>query len=269
MEGPGTVSPPQAPVPATLYPSDPDMIPAAEEDRPAGAREGAVHRGMSLVELVVALACSSLLALALYHVHQVSSATHSGMRVAWYCMQSLRQAALQLNTDLTQKACLLPQDLGLRVEGAHLYIAGIPVTSQHPGIRVSPHAPPPYYSLVTSSDARGIVVDTTDIDGDTRPDFWADLGLITDSSPCIISHAYTRGSTAISVVTSRRPSSGDRAVPAIHYELRDDGLYRNGQLLAEAIVLFEPRVSGRELTIHMRSRYHGTEKTMSLSYPIE
>ncbi len=228
-----------------------------------------MDRGMSLVELIIALACSSMLVLALYNFHQVSATSHREMRDAWHCMQSLRMASLQLNSDLAQRACLMPLDLGGRAEGSHLYIAGIPVTSQHPGISASTHAPVPYYSLVISSNAHGVVLDTTDIDNDTRPDFWADLGMITDSGPCIISHGYTRGNTSMAVATSLLPTPGDRAVPATHYELKSDGLYRNNQLLAEAVVIFEPRISGHEITIHMRSRYHETVKDISLSCPIE
>ncbi|MCU0575913.1 MAG: prepilin-type N-terminal cleavage/methylation domain-containing protein [Desulfobacterota bacterium] len=225
-------------------------------------------RGMSLVELVIAMACSSLLALALYHFHRVTAVSHGEMRDAWYCMQSLRQATLQLNSDLVQGACLLPQEFKVRAEGSHLFIAGIPVTSQHPGISLSPHIPPPYYSLVVSSEARGASVDTTDIDGDARPDFWADLGMITDSSFCVISHAYVRGNTNLTVAAGRMPLPGDRAVPAIHYELKGDGLYRNSQLLAEAVVHFDPQIKGQELTLQMRSRYHETVKDISLSYPL-
>ncbi|HXK45976.1 MAG TPA: prepilin-type N-terminal cleavage/methylation domain-containing protein [Deltaproteobacteria bacterium] len=225
-------------------------------------------KGMSLVELLIALACSSILVLALYHFNRISAASHHGMRCTWYCMQSLRTATLQLNSDLAQGACLLPQDIKIRVEGNQLFISGIPVTSQHPGVSVSSHAPPPYYSLVISSDARGLILDTTDIDGDGRPDFWADLGMITDTSPCVISHSYARGDSRVAILTDMIPVQGDRAVPAIHYELKPDGLYRNNQLLAEAVILFQPRISGHTLTISMRARYHETTKDMSLSYPI-
>lgn len=226
-------------------------------------------KGMSLVELVIALACSSMLVLALYHMYQVSASSHHEMRDAWYCMQSLRHAAIQLNIDLTQRACLLPRDLAVRTEGSHLYVAGIPVTSQHPGITVSTHVPPPYYALVTASGAHHFVLDTVDIDNDTRPDFWADIGMITDSGPLTISHGYNRGNTLVIVSAGLSPIQGDRVVPAIHYELKKDGLYRNNQLLAEAVALFEPRISGHELTIQMRSRYHGSVKDISLSYPVE
>ena len=228
-----------------------------------------MDRGMSLVELIIALACSSILALALYHVYRVSAVSHGQMRQAWHCMQSLRRAATQLNADLVQRACLLPRDLGVRVEGSHLYIAGIPTTSQHPGICVSTSAPPPYYSLVASSSGWDIVLDTTDIDGDTRPDYWADLGMITDSSACTIGHGYIRGTPVIPVAAGLAPKPGDRAVPAIHYELKDDGLYRNNQLLAEAVVEFNPRIANHEIIIQMRSRYHETDKVISLSSPIE
>jgi hypothetical protein len=64
-------------------------------------------------------------------------------------------------------------------------------------------------------------------------------------------------------------TAGNKAIPAIHYELKTDGLYRNNQLLAEAIVYFEPRFQADELTIVMRARYHGTEKKLSVPYSME
>jgi hypothetical protein len=36
------------------------------------------------------------------------------------------------------------------------------------------------------------------------------------------------------------PPQGARAVPAVCYELKKDGLYRNNELLAEAVVYFNP-----------------------------
>ncbi len=216
-----------------------------------------MNRGLSLVELLVALACSGVLMLAIYHVHQVSAASSASVKGQWYCMQSLRQASLRLSMDLAQSACLMPQDLKVLVDGSRLYIAGIPVTSSHPGIQVSRESPPPYYSLVLSSSMRSVVLDTVDIDGDSRPDFWAGLGMISDASACSIGHAYQRGCTTIPVTLGNAPRTGDRIVPAVCYELRADGLYRNNALLAEAVVSFTPRISGRQCIVAMRAQYHG------------
>ncbi len=216
-----------------------------------------MNKGLSLVELLVAMACSGVLMLAIYHVHLVSTASSASVKGEWYCMQSLRQASLRLSMDLTQCACLMPQDLKVLVDGSRLYIAGIPVTSSHPGIRVSGGSPPPYYSLVLSSSVRSVVLDTVDIDGDMRPDYWAGLGMISDASACTIGQAYQRGRTTIPVTLGTAPRTGDRIVPAVCYELRTDGLYRNSALLAEAVVSFTPQISGRQCIVAMRARYHG------------
>jgi prepilin-type N-terminal cleavage/methylation domain-containing protein len=227
-----------------------------------------MEKGLSLVELLIAMAAASILVLILYHTELLSVKTHSEMRDEWYCMQSLRSTALQLNEDLMQAACLLPQDLKIAVSGKELFIAGLPVTSLHRGLRPSSTTPPPYYSLIVSSSADGLVLDAVDIDSDGTADFWADLGMITDSGPCLISHRYSRGACSVPVNTSCTITPGSRAVPAVHYALKADGLYRNNQLLAEAIVSFEPQLSSPELTINLRARYHDKEKELSVPYTI-
>jgi hypothetical protein len=228
-----------------------------------------MEKGVGLVELLIALACSSIVFLALYQFFQVSSVTHKEMREAWYCMQSLRQASIRLNADLVQCALLLPQDLKIAVQDSGLFIAGVPVTSENPGISISLTNPAPYYALINSSVQGGAILDTVDIDNDGHADFWADLGILTESGPCVVGHNYSRGNNRIPLTCAIMPVQGDRAVPAIHYELKGDGLYRNNQLLAEAVVLFNPTISGNDLTIRMRSKYHETEKELSLSSPIQ
>ncbi len=228
-----------------------------------------MEKGVGLVELLIALACSSILFLALYQFYQVSAVTHQEMREAWYCMQSLRQASIRLNADLVQCALLLPQDLKIAVQGSELFIAGVPVTSENPGINISLTNPAPYYALINSSVDGGAILDTVDIDNDGHADFWADLGILTESGPGVVGHNYKRGNNRVPLICAVMPAQGDRVVPAIHYELKGDGLYRNNELLAEAVVLFHPTISGNDLTIHMRSRYHGTEKELSLSSPIQ
>jgi hypothetical protein len=228
-----------------------------------------MEKGAGLVELLIALACSSIVFLALYRFYQVSSVTHQETREAWYCMQSLRQASIRLNADLVQCALLLPQDLRIAVQGSGLFIAGVPVTSENPGISISLTNPAPYYALINSSVQGAVILDTVDIDNDGHADFWAGLGILTESGPCVVDQNYSRGNNRVPLACAIKPLQGDRAVPAIHYELKGDGLYRNNELLAEAVVLFHPTISGNDLTIYMRSKYHGTEKELTLSYSVK
>jgi hypothetical protein len=230
-----------------------------------------MEKGVGLVELLIALACSSILFLALYQFFQVSSVTHKEMKASWYCMQSLRQASIQLNADLVQCALLLPQDLKIAVKGSELFIAGVPVTSENPGISISLTNPAPYYALINSSVQGGATLDTVDIDNDGHPDFWAGLGILTESGPCVVGPRYSRDlkNKSLPLTCAMMPLQGNRAIPAIHYELKGDGLYRNNELLAEAVVIFNPMISGNDLTIRMRSQYHGTQKELSLSTPIQ
>lgn len=216
--------------------------------------------------MLVALACSSILFLTLYQFYRVAAVTHSEMRQEWYCMQSLRQASMQLNADIVQCSYLLPQDLKIATDGGRLFIAGVPVTSKNPGLQLSSSNPAPYYALISSSSAADAMLDTVDIDCDGHADFWAGLGVITDNGPCLIDHSYSRGDPRISMACMNKTTRGSRAIPAICYELKDDGLYRNNELIAEAVVFFLPKISGKDLTIEMRSYYHGTQKELSISH---
>jgi len=225
-----------------------------------------VEKGFSLVELLVAMAAASLLILALYRMDLLVVKVHTEMKDEWYCMQSLQAAAFQLNEDLAQAGCLTPPDLLLAVENKDLFIAGIPMISLNPGVQLSLTAPPPYYSMVVSFRPGIATVDTVDIDGNGKEDFWADLGMISDQGPGIITHGYVRGSLSIPLGAALALEAGSRMVPAIHYTLKPDGLYRNGQLLAEAVSCFEPKLAPHELTILLRSRYHGKEKELLLPH---
>jgi hypothetical protein len=221
--------------------------------------------GLSLVELMVALACSSLVMLGAYRMYIVSTSCNRDMHDAWCCMQSLRVAAFELHRDLMQRACLMPQDMEVRVKEGELFVAGIPSTSQHDGIQVSRRAAPPYYAVITASEDASVTVDTADIDLDGRADFWASLGVITDECACVIRGDYQRGRTRIPLRAAAAPLPGERIVPAVHYELRTDGLYRNGQIASEAVTSFEPRIDGAVLKISMEARSHDTVKEMHLS----
>lgn len=225
-----------------------------------------VEKGFSLVELLVAMAAASLLILALYRIDLLAVKVHAEMKDERYCMQSLQAAAFRLNEDLAQAGCLTPPDLLFAVDNKDLFIAGIPVTSLNPGVQLSLTTSPPYYAMVVSLGPGIATVDTVDIDGNGKEDFWAGLGMISDRGPGIVSHDYVRGGLSIPLSAARTLQTGIRLVPAIHYTLKPDGLYRNGQLLAEAVSCFEPRLAPHELIILLRSRYHGKEKELVLPH---
>ena len=58
-------------------------------------------------------------------------------------------------------------------------------------------------------------------------------------------------------------------MPAIHYELKKDGLYRNNQLLAEAISTFQPTLRDTTLSIHLKARAHAQERALTFDFPID
>ena len=227
-----------------------------------------MQKGITLVELMISMAIATILILATYSMHSMAESVYRSTREDWGCMQSLRTALLQLDQDLLQCAYLMPQDLKIVSKQGELFIGGLPVTTQHTGLRLNGSDPPPYFSVVTAREASGLRLDTVDIDQDAVPDFWADLGIITDNGAYVISHAYARGNAFLPLKTRPFAAIGDRVIPAIHYDIRDDGLYRNGQLLAEGIDVFHASVEGVTLTVYLRVTSHGTTREIHYAYPI-
>lgn len=228
-----------------------------------------MNKGLSLVEFLVSMTIASILMLVLLSMNILSAGTYTETRDNWYCMQSLRNALLTLDTDLRQCACLMPQDLNIARQKDHLFIAGVPVTSTHSALKLPQKHPPPLYSVVLSSYDHTLVLDTVDIDSDSVPDYWADLGIISDSGPCVISHAYSRGNTAVRITAETPAATGDRIVPAIHYELRSDGLYRNAQLIAEAVSAFDMSMAEDILTIRIQAGHNSVVRQISYPFVIK
>lgn len=227
-----------------------------------------MNRGISLVELLISLTISSTLILVLYGMYSFFMKDYILSRDSWYCMQSLRNAFIHIDADFKQRACLMPQDLSIAVKNGSLFISGIPVTSSHSGIKLSENAQPPYFSVIRSSSKEGVTLDRVDIDADGTDDYWEDLGVITDSGPYVISGRYSRGRLSIPLTPKPDVRQGDRIVPAVHYELKNDGLYRNAQLLAEAVIGFDVEVSGQNVNISLKAGHHGREKTISYTYSL-
>lgn len=228
-----------------------------------------MNKGVSLVELMISLTISTVLILAVYSMYSLYTKGYLDSRDNWYCMQSLRSSLVQLDSDLKQCAFLLPQDLKIASQKDSLFIAGAPVTSSYSGVSVHGKYPPPYFSIIQSSTAGSITLDTIDIDQDNTPDYRADLGIITDSGPYVISRGYSRGNAMVPLTLQPQVKAGDRSVPSVHYELKGDGLYRNAQLLAEAITGFDATITGKTVTILLTARHNGEEKRTSYRYELQ
>lgn len=231
-------------------------------------RSCCMQKGVTLVELMISMAIAAVLVLAAYGMHAMGQDVSRTIRDGWYCMQSLRAAILQLDQDLLQCAHLLPQDMKVVIGVSQLFIAGAPPTADYSGLSLAKGDPPPYYAVVVTQTPSAVGLDTVDLDTDHVPDFRADLGLITDNGAYVIAHAYVRGNMLVPVQGLPAGMLGSRAVPAVYYALKNDGLYRNGQILAERIVRFEARRDGSVLSIHLRSICNGTAREIHYRYPI-
>ena len=230
-----------------------------------------MYRGFTLVELLVSLFIGMALILGLYRINSMFRDDASKIRHSRYCIQSIRNCLVHINMDLLQRAYLLPQDLALQVNGNSLFIAGLPMSDRYPGLNVNIRSgmAPPYFAVVEDVSNAWIRLDTIDIDGDAKPDFWAETGIITDGGPLKVSHNYSRGNIIIPVGFSASTCrAGDRAVPAVVYELRPKGLYRNGQLLAESITGFDLLLNSSELKLHLRASHGHEQKEVVYEYKI-
>jgi len=228
-----------------------------------------MNKGITLIELLLSIALASVIFMILYGMNRTASRTYMEIRDNWYCMQSIRNAILVIRNDMSNCGYLMPQDIRIAVRKNQLFIAGLPKTSSHSGLKIPSDSPPPCYSIIRILTNKGIELDTIDLDNDNRPDYWADLGLITNSGTAVISHSYKKGAKTLPLARQDSLSQWDRAIPAIHYELKSNGLYRNSQFLAEAITGFDAKLSAQKLSIEIKAGRNDTQKHVSLSYPFE
>lgn len=228
-----------------------------------------MERGLSLVELLVSLTISTILILAIYSVYSLVTKGYIDSRDSWYCMQSLRSSLIQIDSDLKQCAYLLPQDLKVACKKNSLFISGAPVSSSYSGLSLHSKISPPYFSVIRSSDTRNIELDTIDIDQNNTPDYCANLGIITDSGPYVISNGFKQKSAVIPLTSHPNVKKGDRSVPSVHYELKNDGLYRNAQLLAEGVRAFDAKVNGKSLILELKACHNGEAKSLSYTYELK
>ncbi|MFY9398847.1 MAG: hypothetical protein WAR22_10850, partial [Desulfomonilia bacterium] len=128
--------------------------------------------------------------------------------------------------------------------------------------------PPPYYSIIQNASGRSLTLDTVDIDQDGLDDYWANLGVLTESGPYTISGGYSRGNKVLALTSPARSAAGERAVPSVNYTVKEDGLYRNNQLIAEAVCSLEATVTPGEVTVTLKACCHGKETTLSYTHPL-
>jgi hypothetical protein len=182
-------------------------------------------------------------------------------------MQSLRAVAHQIDKDVTQCGYLLPGDLKVYCKSGSVFIAGLPAVSDHSGLQVGESLAPPYYGVVTSKYGDSIITDTLDIDEDGKTDFKANYGIISDSGAFQIMSHYSREHELIPL-NDGSPAIGDRVVPAVVYQVSEDGLYRNAQLLAENIEKFSAALTGDDLKIFIKASRNGIAREISYNYTI-
>ena len=224
-----------------------------------------MSKGMTLIEFMIGLLLGSLIMLSVSSIYIAVGSAYGSQRSDWLCMQSLRTAMLMINRDIEECAYLLPQDLKVSCSSNRLFIAGLPATTDHDGLRVNSLYTPPYYSVVSSEYGDSIVMDTLDIDADNKPDYRAGYGIISDSGAFEIMQYYSKGNVTVPL-KGGVPQAGDRTVPAVVYQMKEDGLYRNGQLVSENITSFSAVKSGSELNIKMRATRNETIKEISYNY---
>jgi hypothetical protein len=227
--------------------------------------EGKMSKGMTLIEFMIGLLLGSLIMLSVSSVYIAVGWACSSQRSDWLCMQSLRTAMLMLNRDIEECAYLLPQDLKISCSNDRLFIAGLPVTADNGGLIFNSLYTPPYFSVVSSQYGDSIVLDTLDIDSDGKADYKADYGIISDSGAYEIMHYYSKGIMPVPL-KGGAPKAGERIVPAVIYQMGEDGLYRNGQLVAENITGFSAVQTGNELNINLRATRNGTTREISYNY---
>ncbi len=227
-----------------------------------------MRSGLSLIELMIALLCASLLMMSMYALSRAVQQTYRDSRSDWYCQQALRTAYLQLDLDLQQLGYLLPRELWIAVNEGGLFIGGLPRTSQHDGLQLETCTSLPCFALIREVYEGGLLLDQVSIDGDSRPDFWAGLGIITRGGAARIQGNYSRGNLLVAYSGTLSVQPADRVVPAIHYQLRSQGLYRNAQLLAENITVFEVQHIDDELKIRLEAESDDKRRALSFICPI-
>ena len=170
-----------------------------------------MKRGLTLVELLLAMSLVSVLVLTLLGINSIILKTYKDTRSGWLCMQSLRSAIAQISADLAQCVCLLPPDMKAAYREGTLFISGVPMTSSHRGLCVHDRVPPPYYSIIQNASGRSLTLDTVDIDQDGLDAYWANLGVVTESG--LTSARYSRGNRVLALTSPARSAGASGRSP--------------------------------------------------------
>lgn len=141
--------------------------------------------------------------------------------------------------------------VALALVGTLVLLAGVPVSSRHPGLSLGTK-PPPYYAVARKLDGACLELDTLDLDGDQQVDFVAGQGLITDGGAGLVERVAADSSTLWFRAAAGLPlACGERVVPAVHYEQRGTALWRDGQLALESLSEFGAAVAARAIRIRL------------------
>jgi len=227
-----------------------------------------MSKAFTLVELVVSLALASLLLLLGLSGVGLLRNSYGYNRAAWSSLQTIRLGELMLERDLRNLGYLLPRDLPVRCWSSHLLLAGVPVTSRHPGLRLGA-LPPPYYAVVRTMNGRRLELDSLDLDGDGRIDFVAGQGLIGDSGAGLIERVESAAAVlwlAEAVEGALKPD--DRVVPAVHYEQRGSTLWRDGQLALDNLEAFGALLAGDSLRLSLAAGLGRARRSISYDWPL-
>ncbi|OPZ60917.1 MAG: hypothetical protein BWY87_00169 [Deltaproteobacteria bacterium ADurb.Bin510] len=227
-----------------------------------------MSKAFTLAELVVSLALGSLLLLAGLSGFRLLQGSYGHNRATWSSLQTIRLGEIMLDRDLRNLGYLLPRDLPARCWARHLLLAGVPVTSRHPGLSLGLQTPP-YYAVVRSVNGRRLELDTLDLDGDGRIDFVAGQGLIGDSGAGLIERVETGAAVLwLAEVSNGSLVPDDRVVPAVHYEQRGTALWRDGQLALDGLAAFGAELEGGSLQVSLTAGTGASRRSICYARPL-
>ncbi|MBW2040092.1 MAG: PilW family protein [Deltaproteobacteria bacterium] len=200
------------------------------------------ERGVTLIELLIAMVISALLVAAMYSFFMVQQRTYAVQDNVADMQQNARMSLITLVKNVRMAGYGVPNSCALVPVNSSTGPDGIFV-SDHTVIQTLPDSDIFFAELNAdvSSGATSITVTTTDIDGDGNDDFFATKALIisdgTNTEGMMISTNYATGNLTIPFASGyslqHNYSAADtRVVPAILYNVQSNELRENNQPLA-------------------------------------
>ncbi len=202
------------------------------------------EKGVTLIELLIAMVISALLVAAMYSFFMTQQRTYAVQDNVADMQQNARMALLTLVHNVRMAGYGVPKFCALAPVNSTTGADGIFV-SDPDRIQTLP-ASEVFYAELNSDASQGatsITVTVTDIDGDGNDDFAANGAFIisdgTNTEGIVISNNYSAGSTTITfrsgyILQHSYSATNTRVVPAIFYNVDPTSheLRENGQPLA-------------------------------------